>query len=52
MTSSVDLGGAGLVVVGHAFSVPPASTIMMATSSSSSWRPATTSSKVDSSPSS
>ena len=44
------LGSAGLIEV-HAASVPPASTIMMATSPSSSWRPATTSSKAEASPS-
>ena len=36
MTASVDLGGAVLVVAPRRFSVPPASTIMMATSPSSS----------------
>ncbi len=51
MTSSVTLG-APASNAGHEASVPPASTIEMATSSLSSRRPATTSSKVDDSPSS
>ncbi len=50
MTSSVTFGAPDWNS-SQADSVPPASTIMMATSPSSSWRPATTSSKADSSPS-
>ena len=51
MTSSSTFGAPSWKA-GHEASVPPASTIMMATSPSSSARPATTISKVDSSPSS